>query len=293
MTESIEMLRSKADRMFNKTLFSLLGALVICNTVKALLATSMFDEMTSWLIAAVIAGLFLFKPGLAVFAEAVTIFLSLGHVNALAAAAIGVVMLFFCACGRIQAVWALILPLCFLPGNVLWGWQFCVLLLGLCMLARFGTLQRCVAFGIDYSLWCLMTASDGFEKVFPFELQKAKFISMEAYPKSLNFESMFNALKAGNVTALIIAVSIYCVLAAVLMYVYAKMRIGKKTAFDVEDIFKFILAGAALAAAQFGTAKVFSLEYALPVRTIALQTAAAYLISRPFASEAIVLKLSG
>lgn len=293
--ESVERLRSWLDRLFNKTIYGLIGALIVCYAVKTLLATSMFGEMTVWLIAAVIGALFFFKPGFAVFVYALAAFLSLGHINALAVAALAVMMLFFCGSSRLLAFFVMILPLCFLPGNVFSGWQFCVLLLGLCLFSRFGTLQGCVLYGIYYSLWCLTTGSSGFGSVFPpFGLEKVNYVSPELYAESLNFKPMFQALASSDITVLIIAVAIYGVLAAVLLYLFGKLRIGgKKMAFDVADILKFILAGGALAGTLYGTAKVFSLPYELPVGTLALQTAAAYLIGRPFASESIVHKLSG
>ena len=292
--ESVERLRSGLDRLFNKTVYGLIGALIVFYAAKTLLATSMFDGMTVLLIAAVIAALFFFKPGLAVFVYALAVFVSLGHINALAVTAIAVLILFFCGFSRLQAFCILILPLCFLPGNIFSGWQFCLLLLGLCLLSRFASLSACVLYGIYYSLLCLTTGSSGFGSVFPpLALEKATYVSFDAYTKGLNFEPMLNALISGDITVLIIAVAIYGVLAAVLMYLFGKLRIGiKKMAFDVADFLVFIIAGAALAGALYGTAKVFSLEYALPVGALALQTVVAYLISRPFASDTVVHKLS-
>ena len=113
--ESVERLRSWLDRLFNKTIYGLIGALIVCYAVKTLLATSMFGEMTVWLIAAVIGALFFFKPGFAVFVYALAAFLSLGHINALAVAALAVMMLFFCGSSRLLAFFVMILPLCFLP----------------------------------------------------------------------------------------------------------------------------------------------------------------------------------
>lgn len=293
--ESVERIRSGLDRLFNKTIYGLIGALIVFYASKTLLATSMFDDMTVLLIAAVIAAFFFFKPGLAVFVYALALFVSLGQINALAVTAIAVVIIFFCGCTRIQAFCILILPLCFLPGNIFSGWQFGVLLLGLCLLARFGSMQLCVLYGIYYSLWCLATGSSGFGNVFPaFSLEKASFSTFDAYTESLNFEPMFKALMASDITVLIIAVVIFGVLAAVLSYLFGKIRIGgKKIAFDVADLLKFVIAAVALGAALFGTAKLSSAEYALPVGTLGLQAAAAYLISRPFASDTIVHKLSG
>ena len=292
--ESVERIRSGLDRLYNKTIYGLIGSLIVCYAVRTLLATSMFGDMTVWLIAAVIGALFFFNPGLAVFAYAAAVFLSLGHIIALAVTAIVVLMLMFCGFSRLQVFCVIILPLCFLPGSVFSGWQFCVFLLGLCLISRFGTLQGCVLYGIYYSVWCLATGSCGFGGVFPpFDVQKVTYISPEQYWESLNFKPMFEALMSSDITVLIIAVAIYGVLAAILMYLFGKLRIGgKKLAFDVADLLKFVIAGAALAAAMYGTAKVFSLPYALPVGVVALQTAAAYLVSRPFASETIVHTLT-
>lgn len=295
MMESVERVRSGLDRLFNKTVYGMIGALVVFYAVRTLLATSMFGEMTVWLIAAVIAALFFFKPGLAVFLCAFALFGTLGQINALAVTALAVMILFFCGATRLQAFWVIILPLCFLPGNVFSGWQFCVLLLALCLIARYGTLQGCVLYGIYYSLWCLTTGSSGFGSVFPpFVLQRASFESWDQYTQSMNFQPMFEALAGSDITVLIIAVAIFGVLAAVLMYLFGKLRIGgKKIAFDVADLVKFLIAGLALGGALYGTARVFSLDYALPVGALVLQTLAAYLISRPFASDTIVHKLAG
>lgn len=290
MMESIERLRSGLDHFYSKTVYRLIGALIVFYSVKTLLASSMFEDMTVWLIAAVIGALFYFSPGFAVFVYALALFLSLGHVNALAAAAVAVLLIMFCGGNRFQVFCVMILPLCFLTGNVFSGWQFCVLLLGLCLTARFGTLQGCVMYGIYYSVWCLTTGTSGFGSVFPpFGVEKVAYVSPEQYLESLSFEPMFGALMSSNITVLIIAVAVYGVLAAVLMYLFGKLRIGgKKMAFDVEDLVKFVLAGGLLAAAMFATARVFSIPPALPAGALVLQTLAAFLISRPFASEAIV-----
>ena len=295
MMESIERLRSGLDRLFNKTIYGLVGALIVCYAAKTLLTTSMFGEMTVWLIAAVIGALFFFKPGVAVFAWAPAVFLSLGHVNALAVAAIAAVLLFFCGCSRLPAFCVMVLPLCFLPGSIFSGWQFCVLLLGLCLFSRFGTMKSGVLYGVYYSLWCLTMGTAGFLRVFPpFSLRKVTFVSPETYMKSLNFKPMLQALTSGNVTALIIAAAVYGVLAAFGVYLFGKVRIGgRKTAFDAAELLKFVIVGAALVAAMYGTAKVFSLPFEPPVGSVALQTAAAFVISRPFVSETIVRRLSG
>ena len=292
--ESVERIRSGLDRLYSKTIYGLIGALIVFYATKTLLATSMFDGMTVLLIAAVIGALFFFKPGLAVFAYAFVVFVSLGHINALAVTAIAVLILFCCGFSRLQAFCVLILPLCFLPGSVFSGWQFCFLLLGLCLISRFGSLSSCVLYGIYYSLLSLTTGASGFGSVFPpFSLEKVSFVSFDAYTQSLNYEPMLDALLSNDITVLIIAVVIYGVLAAVLSYLFGKLRIGvKKMAFDVADFLVFIIAGAALAAALYGTERVFSLPVALPVGALVLQSVVAYLISRPFASDTVVHKLS-
>ena len=217
--ESVERFRSGLDRLYNKTIYGLIGSLIVCYAVRTLLATSMFGDMTVWLIAAVIGALFFFNPGLAVFAYAAAVFLSLGHINALAVTAIVVLMLMFCGFSRLQVFCVIILPLCFLPGSVFSGWQFCVFLLGLCLISRFGTLQGCVLYGIYYSVWCLATGSCGFGGVFPpFDVQKVTYISPEQYWESLNFKPMFEALMSSDITVLIIAVAIYGVLAAIPLF---------------------------------------------------------------------------
>lgn len=297
MMENVEMLRSKLDRIYNATIYRLIGALGVLYATKSLLATGMFGEMSVWLIAVAMGALFFFKPGVAMFADAVVVFLALAHINAPAVLAIAVVMLFFCGSNHISAFWVMILPLCFLPGNVLSGWQFGVFLVGLCLLSRISTKSLCVLYGIYYSLLGLMSASAGFGNVFygkgAFTLQRVHFTSAQTYLKGLNFKPMFQALMSGNITVVIIAVAIYGVLAATLLYLFTKLRVGgKKMAFDVVDGLKFLFAAVALAAAAFGTAKVFSLHYTLPVGTILLQAVVAYLVSRPFASETIVHKLS-
>ena len=291
--ESVELLRSRLDRIYNKTFLGIIGAAIISYAVKILLATSMFGELTAWVIAVSIGALFFFNPGFAVFVNGLAVFASLGHINALLAAAVALLMLFFCGCPRVLAFCVMVMPVCFLPGNLFSGWQFCVLLMGLCLFSRIADKKLCVLYGVYYSLLGLMSASDSFGSVFPFELRAVSYTTFDAYIKNLNFKQMFEVLKSGNITVLIIAVAIYGVLAAILMYLFKKIRIGgKKIAFDMTDALKFLLAGALLAAALYGTSRVFALEYTLPVKTILLQTAVAYLISRPFASDTIVRKIS-
>ena len=65
MMESIERLRSGLDHFYSKTVYRLIGALIVFYSVKTLLASSMFEDMTVWLIAAVIGALFYFSPGFA------------------------------------------------------------------------------------------------------------------------------------------------------------------------------------------------------------------------------------
>ena len=290
--ERIEMLRAKLDRIYNATVFRLIGALGICYAARALLATSMFDGMSAWLIAVVMGALFFFKPGVAMFANALVVCLSLAHINALLVVVIAALTLFFCGCNHILSFWVMILPLCFLPDNIFSGWQFCLLLVGLCLLSRIGSKRLCILYGVYYSLLALMSASAGFGTVFPFNYRKVFFTSAQAYLKSLNFKQMYRALIGSNITVLIIAIAIYGVLAAVLLYVFAKVRLGKKLAFDAADGLKFLMAAVALTAAVFGTSMVFGTRAPLPVGSIVLQMIAAYLISRPFASEAMVHKLS-
>lgn len=288
----IELLRDKLDRFYNATVYRIIGALGICYAAKVLLATSMFDGMSSWLIAVVMGALFFFKPGIAMFADALILCLSLAHINALLVVVIAALMLFFCGCNQILSFWIMILPVCFLPGNIFSGWQFCILLVGLCLFSRIGSKQLCVLYGVCYSLLALMTASSGFGNVFPFYYRKVYYISAQIYLKSLNFKQIYQALLCSNITALIIAVAIYGVLAAALLYLFAKVRLCKKWAFDVADGLKFLIAAVALTTAVFGTFAVFSAHGTLPVAAILLQMLAAYLISRPFASETIVHKLS-
>ncbi len=290
--ERIEMLRAKLDRIYNATVFRLIGALGICYAARALLATSMFDGMSAWLIAVVMGALFFFKPGVAMFANALVVCLSLAHINALLVVVIAALTLFFCGCNHILSFWVMILPLCFLPDNIFSGWQFCLLLVGLCLLSRIGSKRLCILYGVYYSLLALMSASAGFGTVFPFNYRKVFFTSAQAYLKSLNFKQMYRALIGSNITVLIIAIAIYGVLAAVLLYVFARVRLGKKLAFDAADGLKFLMAAVALTAAVFGTSMVFGTRAPLPVGAIVLQMIAAYLISRPFASEAMVHKLS-
>lgn len=77
MMERIEMLRDKLDRVYNATVYRLIGAVGVCYAAKVLLATSMFDGMSAWLIAVVMGALFFFKPGVAIFANALVLCLSL------------------------------------------------------------------------------------------------------------------------------------------------------------------------------------------------------------------------
>ncbi len=282
----IEMLRAKLDHAYSSTLYGLIGAAIICNAVKVLLATSMFDDMTSWLIAVTIAALFYYALPWAVFFYAVAVFLSLGHINALAITLIFPIIVSFCEINRVVAFCAMILPLCFLPDSVFSGWQFCGLIMMLCLCSRYSSKKQCVACGIYYSLFALMSAAAGFGNVFPFELRNIKFVSVESYLAQLNYKTMAKALLSSNITTLIIAVAIYGVLGAVLYDLFYKISIGKRVlAFDVADMLKFLIAGAALAVAVLFTAKVFALSYTLPVGTILLQTACAWLISRPFTSD--------
>mgnify|MGYP003371362279 CR=1 FL=1 len=288
MMERIEMLRDKLDRVYNATVYRLIGAVGVCYAAKVLLATSMFDGMSAWLIAVVMGALFFFKPGVAIFANALVLCLSLAHINALLAVVIAALTLFFCGCNHVLSFWVMLLPLCFLPGNVFSGWQFCALLVGLCLLSRIGSKQLCVLYGVYYSL---LTLVSGFGGVFAFHYRRVYYTNAQAYLRSLNFKQMYQALLRCNITALIIVIAIYGVLAA-LLYLFAKVRLGKKLAFDATDGLKFLIAAAALTAAVFGTAMVFAVDDALPVGAIVLQMVAAYLISRPFASETMVHKLS-
>ena len=288
MMERIEMLRDKLDRVYNATVYRLIGAVGVCYAAKVLLATSMFDGMSAWLIAVVMGALFFFKPGVAIFANALVLCLSLAHINALLVVVIAALTLFFCGCNHVLSFWVMLLPLCFLPGNVFSGWQFCALLVGLCLLSRIGSKQLCVLYGVYYSLLALVS---GFGGVFPFHYRRVYYTNAQAYLRSLNFKQMYQALLRCNITALIIVIAIYGVLAA-LLYLFAKVRLGKKLAFDATDGLKFLIAAAALTAAVFGTAMVFAVDDALPVGAIVLQMIAAYLISRPFASETMVHKLS-
>ena len=288
MMERIEMLRDKLDRVYNATVYRLIGAVGVCYAAKVLLATSMFDGMSAWLIAVVMGALFFFKPGVAIFANALVLCLSLAHINALLVVVIAALTLFFCGCNHVLSFWVMLLPLCFLPGNVFSGWQFCALLVGLCLLSRIGSKQLCVLYGVYYSLLALVS---GFGGVFPFHYRRVFYTNAQAYLRSLNFKQMYQALLRCNITALIIVIAVYGVLAA-LLYLFAKVRLGKKLAFDAADGLKFLIAAAALTAAVFGTAMVFAVDDALPVGAIVLQMIAAYLISRPFASETMVHKLS-
>jgi ATP-dependent 26S proteasome regulatory subunit len=289
MMERIEMLRDKLDRVYNATVYRLIGAVGVCYAAKVLLATSMFDGMSAWLIAVVMGALFFFKPGVAIFANALVLCLSLAHINALLVVVIAALTLFFCGCNHVLSFWVMLLPLCFLPGNVFSGWQFCALLVGLCLLSRIGSKQLCVLYGVYYSLLALVS---GFGGVFPFHYRRVFYTNAQAYLRSLNFKQMYQALLRCNITALIIVIAVYGVLAAALLYLFAKVRLGKKLAFDAADGLKFLIAAAALTAAVFGTAMVFAVDDALPVGAIVLQMVAAYLISRPFASETMVHKLS-
>ena len=289
MMERIEMLRDKLDRVYNATVYRLIGAVGVCYAAKVLLATSMFDGMSAWLIAVVMGALFFFKPGVAIFANALVLCLSLAHINALLVVVIAALTLFFCGCNHVLSFWVMLLPLCFLPGNVFSGWQFCALLVGLCLLSRIGSKQLCVLYGVYYSLLTLLS---GFGGVFAFHYRRVYYTNAQAYLRSLNFKQMYQALLRCNITALIIVIAVYGVLAAALLYLFAKVRLGKKLAFDAADGLKFLIAAAALTAAVFGTAMVFAVDDALPVGAIVLQMVAAYLISRPFASETMVHKLS-
>ena len=289
MMERIEMLRDKLDRVYNATVYRLIGAVGVCYAAKVLLATSMFDGMSAWLIAVVMGALFFFKPGVAIFANALVLCLSLAHINALLVVVIAALTLFFCGCNHVLSFWVMLLPLCFLPGNVFSGWQFCALLVGLCLLSRIGSKQLCVLYGVYYSM---LTLVSGFGGVFAFHYRRVYYTNAQAYLRSLNFKQMYQALLRCNITALIIVIAVYGVLAAALLYLFAKVRLGKKLAFDATDGLKFLIAAAALTAAVFGTAMVFAVDDALPVGAIVLQMIAAYLISRPFASETMVHKLS-
>lgn len=288
MMERIEMLRDKLDRVYNATVYRLIGAVGVCYAAKVLLATSMFDGMSAWLIAVVMGALFFFKPGVAIFANALVLCLSLAHINALLVVVIAALTLFFCGCNHVLSFWVILLPLCFVPGNVFSGWQFCALLVGLCLLSRIGSKQLCVLYGVYYSL---LTLVSGFGGMFAFHYRRVYYTNAQAYLRSLNFKQMYQALLRCNITALIIVIAVYGVLAA-LLYLFAKVRLGKKLAFDATDGLKFLIAAAALTAAVFGTAMVFAVDDALPVGAIVLQMVAAYLISRPFASETMVHKLS-
>lgn len=288
MMERIEMLRDKLDRVYNATVYRLIGAVGVCYAAKVLLATSMFDGMSAWLIAVVMGALFFFKPGVVIFANALVLCLSLAHINALLVVVIAALTLFFCGCNHVLSFWVMLLPLCFVPGNVFSGWQFCALLVGLCLLSRIGSKQLCVLYGVYYSL---LTLVSGFGGVFAFHYRRVYYTNAQAYLRSLNFKQMYQALLRCNITALIIVIAIYGVLAA-LLYLFAKVRLGKKLAFDATDGLKFLIAAVALTAAVFGTAMVFAVDDALPVGAIVLQMIAAYLISRPFASETMVHKLS-
>ena len=95
MMERIEMLRDKLDRVYNATVYRLIGAVGVCYAAKVLLATSMFDGMSAWLIAVVMGALFFFKPGVAIFANALVLCLSLAHINALLVVVIAALTLFF------------------------------------------------------------------------------------------------------------------------------------------------------------------------------------------------------
>lgn len=283
MMERIEMLRDKLDRVYNATVYRLIGAVGVCYAAKVLLATSMFDGMSAWLIAVVMGALFFFKPGVAIFANALVLCLSLAHINALLVVVIAALTLFFCGCNHVLSFWVILLPLCFVPGNVFSGWQFCALLVGLCLLSRIGSKQLCVLYGVYYSL---LTLVSGFGGMFAFHYRRVYYTNAQAYLRSLNFKQMYQALLRCNITALIIVIAIYGVLAAALLYLFAKVRLGKKLAFDATDGLKFLIAAVAL------TAAVFAVDDALPVGAIVLQMIAAYLISRPFASETMVHKLS-
>ena len=212
-----------------------------------------------------------------------------GHINALLVVVIAALTLFFCGCNHVLSFWVMLLPLCFLPGNVFSGWQFCALLVGLCLLSRIGSKQLCVLYGVYYSLLALVS---GFGGVFAFHYRRVYYTNAQAYLRSLNFKQMYQALLRCNITALIIVIAVYGVLAAALLYLFAKVRLGKKLAFDAADGLKFLIAAAALTAAVFGTAMVFAVDAALPVGASVLQMVAASLISRPFASETMVHKLS-
>lgn len=101
MMERIEMLRDKLDRVYNATVYRLIGAVGVCYAAKVLLATSMFDGMSAWLIAVVMGALFFFKPGVAIFANALVLCLSLAHINALLVVVIAALTLFFCGCNHV------------------------------------------------------------------------------------------------------------------------------------------------------------------------------------------------
>lgn len=92
-----------------------------------------------------------------------------GHINALLVVVIAALTLFFCGCNHVLSFWVMLLPLCFLPGNVFSGWQFCALLVGLCLLSRIGSKQLCVLYGVYYSLLALVS---GFGGVFAFHYRR-------------------------------------------------------------------------------------------------------------------------
>lgn len=295
--ERVEQLRNRLDRLFNKTIYRLVGAIIICYVAKTLLTTSMFTSLAQWAIAVVTGALFLWQPAAAILAEACVLFLSLAHINALALLVLVVLMLFFCGCNQEAAFWAICLPVAFLPGNLLSGLQVLIFLTGLCVMSRMQSVKVCVAFGLQYAVLALLTVSESFGNVFytggRFVYNGVYFRTAQLYFHGLNFSRMYHTLVSHSLTVTAVAIALCAVFAVAVACLFRKLRIPRKyMVFDVADAARFAAVIVLYVVLSFGVAKLYHVTWTLEIWKAVLSGVMAYLVSRPFVSDEICYRLN-
>lgn len=290
--EKIDVLRSRFDDLYKPVITKLIGAVMVLWGMSFIMSTGPIGSQLSLIISLAVAAVYFYSPGASAFIFCCLFFICTAHINCIFALVILGVSIFFCSTNYMQFALAAVTPACMaLTGGIEVSY-WCVFILFIYISARNKEKAASLVYSAYFALLLLMMGKFGLGNILyskSVKWKKTNVDDIESFTANLDMKGDFNYFIENNFIDALTILCIFIVVGfAIHMFFSSEKILSRQSSRDIKDIVFFCIAAVLLICMNIVLLYILKTNCDAAYVAMLLAVALAYVISRPFASEAVL-----
>lgn len=283
--------RNKIDEVYKPIFTKLISALLFFIGSSFILQTGPVSGQLGLIFAVVMAAIFIYSPGGAMFLFCCCFFICLAHINFFFVLIITVLILFFCSCNYVQIALAVLTPACMGATGIFETNCWCVFLLFIYFSTKHEGKAPTIVYSIYFALLMMFTGKFGLGKYIysnGITWEKSKIKNIDQFFTSIDMEKEFEYFIYNHLANALIVLCIIVALALIIRAIFLNKKIFSRfEAMDIRELVMFAIAMILLIIVNILFLYVLKLNCGAHYLGMVAQVLIAYIVSRPFTSNKV------